>query len=261
MADRGRRRPSRPGLASRLAIAAVACWAIGGCLGPAAVRSSRMRYNEAIRVTNDEQLLLNLVRLRYADTPIFIDLPSITSQFELAAGGSDPGPSGSQTNFGIAGLSGRDSPTLSYHPRQGREIAKALLNPLSADVYSAVTAGASLEQLLWMTLNDINDVQNAIRATTLAPRNPDDPGPRWPAVRLDGRHRRPLRRRLAAASAAGRRDGRPVSRLLVLHPRRRRGVPLDAGGPGDLLLAPGVGRGDGRSGAHPNRRPVNHCPT
>jgi hypothetical protein len=174
MADRGRRRSSRPGLASRLAIAAVACWAIGGCLGPAAVRSSRMRYNEAIRVTNDEQLLLNLVRLRYADTPIFIDLPSITSQFELAAGGSDPGPSGSQTNFGIAGLSGRDSPTLSYHPRQGREIAKALLNPLSAEVYSVVTAGASLEQYLWMTLNDINDVQNAVQATTLAPRVPDD---------------------------------------------------------------------------------------
>ena len=32
--------------------------------------------------------------LRYADSPVFIDLPSITSQFELAAGGIDPGPSG-----------------------------------------------------------------------------------------------------------------------------------------------------------------------
>ncbi len=173
MAERGRKQPSRPGLAARLALLA-ACLASSGCLGPAAVRSSRLRYNEAIRVTNDEQLLMNLVRLRYADSPVFIDLPTITSQFELSAGGSDPGPSGSQTNFGIAGLSGRDSPTLSYHPRQGREIAKALLNPLSADVYSVVTAGASLEQLLWMTLNDINDVQNAIRATTLAPRTPDD---------------------------------------------------------------------------------------
>src|SRR4051794_18209864 len=145
-----------------------------GCVGPRAIRYTRLKYNEVIRDTNDEQLLLNLVRLRYADSPVFIDLPSITSQFELSAGGSDPGPGGSQTNFGIAGLSGRDSPTLSYHPRQGREIAKALLNPLTADLYSVVTAGASLEQLLWMTLNDINDVQNAIRATTLAPRAPDD---------------------------------------------------------------------------------------
>ena len=145
-----------------------------GCLGPAAVRSSRMKYNEAVRLTNDEQLLMNLVRLRYADSPIFIDLPNITSQFELAAGGSDPGPSGSQTNFGVVGLSGRDSPTLSYHPREGREIAKTLLNPLSADLYSVVTAGARLDQLLWMTLNDINDVQNAVRGTILVPKVPDD---------------------------------------------------------------------------------------
>jgi hypothetical protein len=169
-----RRKPLiRPGLWSRVALLA-ACLSSVGCLGPAAVRSSRSKYNEAVRVTNDEQILANIVRLRYADSPIFIDLPNITSQFELAAGGSDPGPGGSQTNFGIAGLQGRDAPTLSYHPRQGREISKALLNPLSAEVYSVVSAGARLEQLLWMTLNDINDVQNAIRGTILAPRTPDD---------------------------------------------------------------------------------------
>ena len=170
MHERGRRYSRRSGLASL----ALLLLAASGCVGPAAVRSTRMKYNEAIRSTNDEQILANIVRLRYADSPVFIDLPSITSQFELSAGGSDPGPSGSQTNFGIVGLQGRDSPTLSYHPRQGREISKALLNPLSADVYSVVTAGARLEQLLWMTLNDINDVQNAARATTLAPKTPDD---------------------------------------------------------------------------------------
>ncbi len=169
MTEHGRKLPIWP----RLALLA-ACLASVGCVGPAAVRSSRMKYNEAVRVTNEEQLLTNIVRLRYADSPVFIDLPNITSQFELSAGGSDPGPSGSQTNFGIAGMTGRDAPTLSYHPRQGREISKALLNPLSADVYSVVNAGARLDQLLWMTLNDINDVQNAVQGTTLAPRTPDD---------------------------------------------------------------------------------------
>ena len=59
--------------------------------GPKAVRYTRMRYNEVVRDTNDQQLLMNIVRLRYADSPVFIDLPNITSQFELAAGGSDPG--------------------------------------------------------------------------------------------------------------------------------------------------------------------------
>lgn len=169
----GPKPPIRPGLLPRAALLA-ACLAASGCLGPAAVRSTRMRYNEVVRSTNDEQLLINLVRLRYADTPVFIDLPNITSQFEVAAGGSDPGPSGSQTNFGVGGAWARDTPTLSYHPRQGREIAKALLNPLSTDLLSVVSAGARLDQFLWMTLNDINDVQNAAHATTLIPRVPDD---------------------------------------------------------------------------------------
>lgn len=158
---------------ARLALLA-ACLAASGCVGPAAVRSTRMRYNEVVRATNDEQLLMNVVRLRYADSPIFIDLPNITSQFEVAAGASNPGPAGSSTSFGMFGMTGRDTPTLSYHPRQGREIAKSLLNPLSADLLSVVNAGARLDQFLWMTLNDINGVPNAVRATTLAPNVADD---------------------------------------------------------------------------------------
>src|SRR4051812_37292342 len=53
------------------------CGVLGGCIGPKAVRSTRLRYNEVMRDTNDQQLLLNIVRLRYADSPVFIDLPSI----------------------------------------------------------------------------------------------------------------------------------------------------------------------------------------
>jgi hypothetical protein len=167
-ASRGRRRLGR-------VLVLLAVWAGGsGCLGPKAIRYTRIRYNEVVRDTNDQQLLMNIVRLRYADSPVFIDLPTITSQFELAAGGSDPGPGGAQTNFGIAGMTGRDTPTLSYHPREGREIAKALLTPLSADLFSVVNAGADIEQLLLLTINDMNDVPNAPRATNLTPRVPDD---------------------------------------------------------------------------------------
>ncbi len=170
------RTPNRPLI--RLTLL-VACLATSGCVGPTAVRSTRSRYNEAVRSTNDEQLLLNIVRLRYADSPVFIDLPNITSQFEISGqGGYAGGPNiqgpGQGSGPGVGLLGYRDSPTLSYHPRQGREIAKALLDPLSADLFSVVNAGARLEQLLWLTLNDINDVPNAARATTLVPHTPDD---------------------------------------------------------------------------------------
>ena len=155
-----------------------ACAGVSGCLGPKAVRYTRLRYNEVVRDTNDEQLLINIVRLRYADSPVFIDLPNITSQFEVAGGGNYLGGYGNQTNapasLGFGNMSLRDTPTLSYHPREGREIAKALLTPLSADLFIVVNGGANLEQLLLFSINDINDVSNAYRATTLLPRVPDD---------------------------------------------------------------------------------------
>jgi hypothetical protein len=149
-----------------------------GCVGPKAIRYTRLRYNEVIRDTNDEQLLVNIVRLRYADSPVFIDLPNITSQFEAASHGNYLGGYGNQTpgrtSLGFGELSLRDTPTLSYHPREGREIAKALLTPLSSDLFIVVNAGSNLEQLLLLAINDTNDVPNAPRATTLLPRVPDD---------------------------------------------------------------------------------------
>jgi hypothetical protein len=43
---------------------------LGACapLGPRALQASRPLYNEAVASTNDQELLLNLVRIRYRDT-------------------------------------------------------------------------------------------------------------------------------------------------------------------------------------------------
>src|SRR5881392_3271685 len=109
----------------RRVVVLLAAWAgASGCVGPKAIRYTRLRYNEVVRDTNDEQLLLNIVRLRYADSPVFIDLPSITSQFEVSGRGNFTGGVGNQfpgrTNLGVGELAMRDTPTLSYHPREGR---------------------------------------------------------------------------------------------------------------------------------------------
>lgn len=150
-----------------------------GCLGPQAIRHTRLKYNEVYRETNDEQLLLNIVRLRYADTPVFMDLPNITGQFEgVAHGGynspidmgTDPGLPG----FGVGQLSWRDTPTLSYHPRQGHEVAQTLVEPLNAEVLRAISPGTDTLLFLMMAVDDVNDIPNAPLATSLAPRSPDD---------------------------------------------------------------------------------------
>jgi hypothetical protein len=180
MDDRGRAKTlSHRSMRRIAALATLLAWAgVSGCLGPKAVRYTRMRYNEVVRDTNDEQLLMNIVRLRYADSPVFIDLPNITSQFEVAGRGSYLGGYGNQykgpSSLGFGELSLRDTPTLSYHPREGREIAKSLLTPLSSDLFIVVNAGADIEQLLLLTINDINDVSNSPRSTILTPKVADD---------------------------------------------------------------------------------------
>jgi hypothetical protein len=159
---------------------AAACLLATGCLGPEAVKRTRIQYNEAYRSTNDEQLLLNIVRLRYADSPVFIDLPNITGQFEASARGSYSGGLDGQgpgrTQLGIAELFLRDAPTLSYHPREGQEIGRALVSPLTAELLRAVSPGANTEQFLLMAVNEINDVPNAALATSLTPKVPAENG-------------------------------------------------------------------------------------
>ena len=69
---------------------------------PSATRA--LRYNEVVRDTNDQQLLMNIVRLRYADSPVFIDLPNITSQFEMSGTMGYLGGYGNQFKGGTTSL-------------------------------------------------------------------------------------------------------------------------------------------------------------
>ncbi|MFO1207038.1 MAG: hypothetical protein U1E63_15175 [Burkholderiales bacterium] len=74
-----------------LLAAAVAMGALAGCswLGPEIIRSGRPAYNDAILTTNDEQLLQNIVRLRFGDSVGFLTVSSITANVSVAASGAE----------------------------------------------------------------------------------------------------------------------------------------------------------------------------
>src|SRR5689334_22802735 len=63
------------GIAAMISIA-------GGCasIGTASIRPDRFHYNEAGAESSKEQLLLNLVRLRYGEPIYFLDIGSMLSQ-------------------------------------------------------------------------------------------------------------------------------------------------------------------------------------
>jgi hypothetical protein len=59
-----------------------------GCrsMGPTTVSRDRFDYTVAISESAKNQVLLNMVKIRYGDVPIFIEVSSVISQYQLENG-------------------------------------------------------------------------------------------------------------------------------------------------------------------------------
>src|SRR5512137_1275386 len=71
-----------------LAAAFVGAVALSGCqhLGPSTVAVDRFDYSTAIAESWKQQTLLNIVKLRYMDLPVFVDVSSIVSGYSMQTG-------------------------------------------------------------------------------------------------------------------------------------------------------------------------------
>jgi|LakMenE18May11ns_1017448.scaffolds.fasta_scaffold9882173_1 hypothetical protein len=63
---------------------------LGCSFGPRSLMQTRLRYNDAVKTTSEQQFLLNIVRLRYTDTPSSLSISSIADQQELGGTTGDP---------------------------------------------------------------------------------------------------------------------------------------------------------------------------
>jgi hypothetical protein len=136
---------------------------LAGCsVGPKYIETSRTRYNRAVQVTAGEEMLLNIVRSRYADPPEFLALSGITSQFETEASG------GFGTEFGLGnarvsgGLKAADRPTVTLTPLQDENFTKRFLTPVGIEsVYLFSRNGRELDRVLRLAVESVNGVENA----------------------------------------------------------------------------------------------------
>lgn len=149
-----------------IALLAIAGVAATGCMGSLAVRSTRLAYNQSYSLTADQEVLLNIVRLRYAESPNFMDLPAITSQIEAASDGT--GASTTTPGLGVWGglFRLRDAPTLSYTPRTGYNVSSTLFKTLGAETLLDISPGGNTEIFFLAFVDSINGVRNSPLATS-----------------------------------------------------------------------------------------------
>ena len=170
----------------RLLLCAASALAAGCALGPRSVEQSRLRYNEAVKTTAEQQLLLNIVRLRYTDNPSSLAVTAIADQQEVAAGlkaipffAADAGG----MSFGgyrgsilpQAELTRATRPTLSYTPQDDNEFTRRLFTPISLEgtAYLAKTTWP-ISTVFRLYLENLNWVSNAETASGPTPRSPPE---------------------------------------------------------------------------------------
>jgi hypothetical protein len=166
---------------SPVAGALVATALLAGCLsGPLKLQETRLHYNEVVKTTTEQQLLLNIVRLRYTDTPSSLSVANIAAQFELVrqlqltpffvSSGAEPNRSYTAVVPG-AGVSYADRPTISLVPIDDAEFTRKLFTPLTLDgvLYLAKTTWP-IGTVFRLYLENLNWVPNAELASGPTPK-------------------------------------------------------------------------------------------
>ena len=112
---------------------AAAVFVISGCAAQGAKRvpADRFDYNAAIARSTREQMLLNIVRSRYLEVPVFLTVSSVLTQYEydrsIGLGGILEFGSGTTDRaIGDANLRFSERPTITYIPVEGQEFSAHL---------------------------------------------------------------------------------------------------------------------------------------
>jgi len=149
---------------------------VGGCtaVGPATIDRDRFDYVSAISESWKRQTLLNLLKTRYLDAPVFMDVASVINQYALE----------SEVELGFAwngdptqSIGGRgmytDRPTITYSPLMGEKFARSLVKPLPlAPILLLIQSEYPADTILQICIQSINGVDNS-RYRPVGGRNAD----------------------------------------------------------------------------------------
>lgn len=153
-----------------------------GCLqpklGPHSLPRDRADYSLSLSDSWKEQTLLNIVKFRYIDPPLFVDVSSIVSSYGLSQSASVGGnfqPGGPNTAMIGGAVAFSNSPTITYTPLTGNAYIKSLLTPLPPTlVFEAIQNGGPADSILLSSVMSINGLRNqSFRLEGIRPADPE----------------------------------------------------------------------------------------
>jgi len=144
---------------------------MGGCsVGPQLLKGNRYDYNLSIQKSNNEELILNIVRTRYAESIFFLQVGSIASHFgysssiglsssmDRLSGAANPASGALRPSIGATFS---ESPTITYTPMQGEKAIRLLQSELTLDRFQILAQiGWDIEVLMWLVVDKIGATKN-----------------------------------------------------------------------------------------------------
>jgi len=154
----------------RMILVALAMLCLTGCAvgpGPRIIDRDRFAYTDAISDSWKRQMLLNMVKIRYADAPVFLDVSNIISQqlVEAELHGSLSWnaflPSDSQAVGGRTKYA--DRPTITYQPLMGEKFTRSLMTPIRpAAILSLIQSGSPVDFVFRVCIQSVNGIYNRV---------------------------------------------------------------------------------------------------
>lgn len=137
-------------------------------MGPGTIGRDRFDYNQSVAASWKEQTLLNIVKLRYFDTPTFLEVSQIVSGYtwegEVAVTAIDA-DAGSVTSAGRGTYT--DRPTITYRPLTGSEFSKNILTPIKPEaILFLLQGGYPAREIFNLCVQSINGVENDYAGAT-----------------------------------------------------------------------------------------------
>lgn len=142
---------------------------IAGCtsVGPPTLRRDRLDYADALADAAKRETLLNIVKLRYADTPSMVTVSQLVAGYTLE-GRVNLGSDFFRSTFDFAddvdvGVGGTfsDRPTVTYAPIKGDDFARVMMTPIPpSELFAMVAAGMPANLTLGLGVESINGLRN-----------------------------------------------------------------------------------------------------